>query len=110
MSREPSIWEKLSDAMPWNRKKVQDREQLERDVMDLAYTPPEPASSAAEAMAAMRQESKSKRVASTAKKDETNETDGDSGGNTDLRDRWKDSAAERPSAESLREITRKKGG
>lgn len=61
MADETSFWDKLSDAMPWNRQKVADRKTFEREMQAMADDDVAPAGSAAEAMQAMKAASKAKR-------------------------------------------------
>lgn len=56
-----SFWDKLNDAMPWNRRKVAEREELERQIQEMADDDVAPAGSAAEAMEAMKSASKARR-------------------------------------------------
>lgn len=57
-----SFWDKISDALPWNQRKAREREELEKEIQAMADDDVEPAGSAAEAMAAMKAQSKARRA------------------------------------------------
>lgn len=106
MADNPSLWDRLSDALPWNRRKVQEREELERALHELAPDEHAPAASAAEAMADLRK-ARAARAPKPSPKPQPPEATPD---NTDLRERWRGSAPGKPGSDAMDEIRRKKGG
>ena len=105
MPDDPNLIQRLTDMLPWNRKKARDREQLERELMALETEPAPPAASAAEAMEAMRRESKARSAPRSASEPPPD----DEPVQGELHDRWRDTASKPTSNEALRDYGRKRG-